>query len=547
MSDLSVGCISQHNFPNLLRLIRSFASNRRIKCDEGKPACIQCLSSHRLCEGLGYNGSMPTTPARAAMMLTLQPDASVHPAGIRVCPNDLRLFQIFRARTAGQMAGGIDRAFWNRDLLQAIHVHPALWHASLAMAAMHKTLPPPTRATQPKKVEEGDDVLMLKHHYASVKCVLGATAQREALSYAQKEMILMTTILLTTVCSLSGHLAEAFIHARNGLRLFYQWNFWQYMTRHGTGVSQHGVLRSDSLTLLMEFLEYQIVVFTAKTEWPANLPDAAAAARAPPASYAPFTSLTDAYFELLLLMNHSTSAWVATRGACFAASLSSPSPPQGPLPDRRLACRNALARWRSRFWPLQQSVTRTRADVNILWRLELYCAGIELTMCAESSEPGFSILPADATIARMLALVEKVLASEADTANDHELTRSPFFSFSLSIGSQLGLIAVLSRKRAIRQRMVSLLRQWPLTESIWRGAFIAAMAEGVHQVENDGLKPEQQLYCDVPCVDGEYVCFQHRVVSAFVAINKDGLLELRIQSVSCAQQGLPEQKFILNV
>lgn len=352
----------------------------------------------------------------------------------------------------------------------------------------------------------------------------------------------MTAVLLTSICALRGHLPEALIHARNGLRLFYQWDFWQYMKQPGASPSQAktGVLRSESIVMLMVFLEYQLFAFTHTTERPARTPNYMALM---PPSSEPFESVTEAYFSLLLLMSASITAWSPTHAAHDKQRT-------WPLPDHRLASRRALSQWRCRFRLLRQSLRAEASSENIVWRLELYCAAIETTLHADPLEPGFTFLPPDSMIERMLVLVDRIAANEVDAKGpSHEhghVSASALFSFSLSVTSKLGMISIFCRKKAVRQRMLAMLQRWPRAESIWCGKLIAGMAEAVHRVEDEGLVPDQQPCSGKPCAAGEYVCFHHRVMTKYVAVNEDGTLEVRIQSVRDIQSGAPERKFLLD-
>ncbi|KAJ3496990.1 hypothetical protein NLG97_g2249 [Lecanicillium saksenae] len=468
----------------------------------------------------------PTKPA----IVTRQPDPRVHPVGVNACPDDVELFHVFRTQVASRVAFGLDQAFWNRDLLQAAHVHPALWHAILAMAATHKALPqllsdPPS---------ETEDVLTLKHHHLSIKHMLNAATQSDELSYLQKEMMLMAAVLLTTICSLRRYLPEALVHAKNGLRLYYRWKFWQYLSVPGAATSPLGVLRSDSLILLMEFLEFQTFTFTFTSERPKNIKYSAWARSSPNDA---FSCLIEAYFALQLLMNQSIHAWSEIRRDYLARR-------QGPLPDPRLVYRRGLSQWRYKFNKLRQLQTQNMVQVNIVRRLELYCCALEMMLYSDCSEPAFSALPPDSVMEHMVELVEKVFTSETELDESYAQDGPASFFFSLSIAPQIGALAIFSRNSRVRQRFISLLNDWPRAESIWCGKLIAAMTESVQLVEGEGLTSSQQLCCRPPCTPGEYVCFQHRVMSSYISVNKDGDLEHRIQTIGDIQHGLPERIFM---
>ncbi|KAI3581608.1 hypothetical protein IWW34DRAFT_818934 [Fusarium oxysporum f. sp. albedinis] len=53
-------------------------------------------------------------------------------------PMNLTLFDVFRTLTAPSTASFIPSQFWTRELLQLAHSEPAVWHATLALGALHQ-------------------------------------------------------------------------------------------------------------------------------------------------------------------------------------------------------------------------------------------------------------------------------------------------------------------------------------------------------------------------------------------------------------------------
>ncbi|KNB13343.1 hypothetical protein FOXG_12872 [Fusarium oxysporum f. sp. lycopersici 4287] len=53
-------------------------------------------------------------------------------------PTNLTLFDVFRTLTAPSTASFIPSQFWTRELLQLAHSEPAVWHATLALGALHQ-------------------------------------------------------------------------------------------------------------------------------------------------------------------------------------------------------------------------------------------------------------------------------------------------------------------------------------------------------------------------------------------------------------------------
>ncbi|KAF2677407.1 hypothetical protein K458DRAFT_319508, partial [Lentithecium fluviatile CBS 122367] len=109
---------------------------RRVKCDEAKPICQRCESTGRKCDGY-------TTPS-----------ANMHPYSIAYTPPQLMLpsvpgldlnsteeqeaFHFYKYHTASELSGFFDSSFWQFEVLQASHTLPAIRHAIIAMAALHR-------------------------------------------------------------------------------------------------------------------------------------------------------------------------------------------------------------------------------------------------------------------------------------------------------------------------------------------------------------------------------------------------------------------------
>ncbi|KAG8159714.1 hypothetical protein KVR01_010351 [Diaporthe batatas] len=168
---------------------------RRIKCDEKRPACTQCVRSKKECSGYpppprsarpfeevriaprprpggGHDAALAAAPA----VKPLQPVQSAQPTQSAQLPprrlskyyhrytppqtpvvqqNSMTLyrpstcpvpeqdglyFQLFQAHTANELSGYFDSTFWSRLVLQECHSEAAVRHAVVALGALYKTL-----------------------------------------------------------------------------------------------------------------------------------------------------------------------------------------------------------------------------------------------------------------------------------------------------------------------------------------------------------------------------------------------------------------------
>ncbi|KAF5702331.1 hypothetical protein FGLOB1_9670 [Fusarium globosum] len=119
---------------------------RRVKCDLAKPSCQRCTSSKRQCDGYLPEDSTVTRRqlAEAARQMSvigpISQALSQYPRdrSRSASPTNLTLFDVFRTLTAPSTASFIPSQFWTRELLQLAHSEPAVWHATLALGALHQ-------------------------------------------------------------------------------------------------------------------------------------------------------------------------------------------------------------------------------------------------------------------------------------------------------------------------------------------------------------------------------------------------------------------------
>ncbi|RAL12556.1 Zn(II)2Cys6 transcription factor, partial [Aspergillus homomorphus CBS 101889] len=109
---------------------------RRIKCDETPNKCLNCTSTGRLCDGYDFHRQLPyQLPQRlivAAPIVTTVPWASTS--------DERRCFAFVHARTIPDTLSYFDSVVWQRFLLQMVPREPAVWHAVVALGALHQQI-----------------------------------------------------------------------------------------------------------------------------------------------------------------------------------------------------------------------------------------------------------------------------------------------------------------------------------------------------------------------------------------------------------------------
>ncbi|KAI1098952.1 hypothetical protein F4804DRAFT_101518 [Jackrogersella minutella] len=249
----------------------SNCKQRRIKCDEQRPACTQCVRSRKICTGYpppprtkvfeevriapkpdsGYRS--PTSPAHdtiwparsypPARSVVVRPRSqrgsvrgitppqtpiesslTVHrPSMITFNPTEGQYFQLFRERTAGELSGFFDSSFWTRSVLQECHSEEAIRHAVVALGALYKTLEKMSESppSSPSAVVDVIDnavrhwEVAFKYYDLALRSLIDSTSP----DHASQRMSLMATVLLACFDSFIGDHKQAIKQIQNGLQL----------------------------------------------------------------------------------------------------------------------------------------------------------------------------------------------------------------------------------------------------------------------------------------------------------------------------------------
>ncbi|KAI0490810.1 hypothetical protein F4859DRAFT_24250 [Xylaria cf. heliscus] len=239
---------------------------RRIKCDEKRPACTQCVRSKKQCTGYPppprakiYEEKLiaPKPPNRtdliqAPVLLASRPRgqpsiriaANSAPVTLRALtppqtpehttmvlhepstiPFDSRegqYFQLFRDYTASELSGFFDSSFWTRRVLQECHSEEAIRHAVVALGALYKTLEKISESPpgSPSETDQLDNAnrhweVAFKHYSLAIRAVVSSASHDQA----KKRMSLMASVLLACFDSFVGDHKQAIWQIQSGLAL----------------------------------------------------------------------------------------------------------------------------------------------------------------------------------------------------------------------------------------------------------------------------------------------------------------------------------------
>ncbi|KAL2760513.1 hypothetical protein ACRALDRAFT_2039138 [Sodiomyces alcalophilus JCM 7366] len=241
---------------------------RRIKCDEKRPACTQCVRSKKACTGypppprsarphevlaiapkpLAATGTPSSAPPHLPLARppprrarksqerqheTVTPHAPVSSRAsvsflyrpsetLFLSPHEGLYFQLFRMHTADELSGYFDSVFWTRTVLQECHTEDAIRHAVVALGALYKTLEqssesPPGSPTNHNRMDSA-----WKHWEVAVRQyskAINALVRLNSQEQRSHRVLLMASVLLGCFDSFIGDHKQGIRQIQNGLGL----------------------------------------------------------------------------------------------------------------------------------------------------------------------------------------------------------------------------------------------------------------------------------------------------------------------------------------
>ncbi|KAL6248806.1 hypothetical protein RBB50_003869 [Rhinocladiella similis] len=149
---------------------------RRVKCDEGRPACQTCLSTGRICDGYGIWGGGGNTygqrmrkadwdrgrdPVRTHALITTTLSAS------SLTTDESLHFDWFRHRSKPKLPGAFPTQLWQQVIIQASMTEPAVLHAVLGLSSSHRSdVMKHVRLEQHTPADELDRFILLQYSKA---------------------------------------------------------------------------------------------------------------------------------------------------------------------------------------------------------------------------------------------------------------------------------------------------------------------------------------------------------------------------------------------
>ncbi|KAK2594088.1 hypothetical protein QQS21_008191 [Conoideocrella luteorostrata] len=501
---------------------------RRVKCDEAKPACKQCLRFGHICKGYSsiqdkYAFDLdPTALVLQRQQPLHQPAVAVTPS--RVAPNwtEIELFHYFRNEVIPQIAGEFDHSFWMTHVLQTAQTQPILWYACNAVAAVHRKHHAGLTAGQDYRLH----VHALQRYNTSLQHLISITQQAVIAPQDQEDIVTANTLFMI-LAWLRGDVSETFVHCENGHRLIGQFWLWDrtklYRSyerdrMHPADSLCSMYFRADSMTMNM-----RETTFTNLDYWPGL---------ALPLRDEPFVSIDEAYFEMEIIWNVGQDVTLAD----------TPVEERNRIRGRQL---ERLRKWNGKFKDLiscQDLLRRPESSAVIVLQIRLILMEIMLNIDISRLESCWDDFDSEFESALTLAddlSTRKAISPghAAPPAAAHARKREGrTVSITPLLNEPLFLVARRCRRPVLRRRAVGLLiRDFYRSAAIDTALFIC-MAKAIIDIEEGMWKSAQTAECG--CTRGSFVCNGHRVMKTTLRYPLEGVAELQAVTVNDLALGL---------
>jgi hypothetical protein len=241
---------------------------RRIKCDEGFPACYRCVSMGHVCPGYGIWGGggaiQCNTPpgsvksrrllsiaATKEQILTFKLPGRTSPTypGPRISSEEQTYLEWFLHGTATYSPRFFATPFWTPIILQATMDSPMILQALLALSSVHKrkALDPANRVRD-GLLPDAQEMFMLRQYGNAMQNLQKHLRNEMRSSRPQLLMAVITCGLFILLEGTRNNYDAAYVHVTSGIRL-------QRKLVEITGKKSLGVIQLNFLPRLKDQME----------------------------------------------------------------------------------------------------------------------------------------------------------------------------------------------------------------------------------------------------------------------------------------------------
>jgi len=207
---------------------------RRVKCDEGRPACQRCVSTGRVCDGYGIwggggNGYGTAERTLNSISMSKPPRLTSRRPGVIPCLSqpEWDAFHFFRTMTVLKLPGVFGSDFWEKLVFQISFREPAVLHAVIALAALHRRGVTPGQLRRPitavdhtgAAAMDANERLALQQYNKAIRHLRPHLENQGSESV---RITLASCVIFTCIELLKGDNDTSRAHLKSGLKLLQQ-------------------------------------------------------------------------------------------------------------------------------------------------------------------------------------------------------------------------------------------------------------------------------------------------------------------------------------
>lgn len=443
----------------------------QVKCDEGRPSCNKCSSTGRKCDGYSdlpfsrrdlhaasiARSQGQSSPGESSDSSTSGPLLAlvVDPAFQSVL--EKRYFQFFRSKTVASTNSLLSSSFWDRTVLQACHLEPAIKHAVLALSAWHQYSDHGSEESRHRDFADKQYQLALQ----------GARQLISAAKASDIDKVLTACVVFICFESVRGNFKASQLHMDNG----------RAIARQHVDRLRKGSRRQDLIEIQQTLfrLDLPAVCFSDQTSpYHYSLDDFLATEPAlVPWAFATLFEARDSLIDLsrwILILGHHTDC--AFHNADFAA--------MAHIHAEKQKCEQRLHLWYE-FFSLVAETSDPALQLLVLNLRQWYhgCLAMDKAgLMGPESKWDVALPHFEVIIDVSEEIVRRISATE---------DRGASFSYDLGYIIMVFLMSTRCRDPVIRRRGIQVLRALPRQEGLWASVPAAAVAERHMEIEEEGL------------------------------------------------------------
>ncbi|KAK0109647.1 hypothetical protein ONS95_002328 [Cadophora gregata] len=517
---------------------------RRVKCDETKPACLRCLKFWGRCEGYAVPRYRPRRPKDAPRpiadptsrpLLPLLKDSPgtqsyLDPSDFQPLhrsiatqsfksPDHYQSYAHFLENTSNSLPGFFKSDLWKCLLPQASYDTLFICSALIAIGALSGC----GRKFQEDKFATSGMVITPRYRFALSQYGTAVSQMRENLVAGEKGLNHALIACLLVVCfeCIQGNYFSALTHSVSGHKIFKDWlnsKNKQLITESSSSGPMHqpkghfNIVVEDELVAVFSRMDLQIMSYidprpasihmemkNEGEESVQNMPDR-------------FTDIHESRVYLELVQRR-TSHFIASTAGMYPAPENGSSTrttriatgtetgtvtvrpesetllPSSAPPALRIEYSgyvSELLRWFKAFTPLFESLVEGSRDWVAAAVLQIEAQTHQVMLLSSFSYPLDYFTP---TYRSVVDLAEKI-------SDDPLFAQRDLYMFDMGIVNPLRLVAKWCREPTIRRKCIMLLRKTKCKEGLWDALCMAAVTEWQMEIEEEymdenGIIPEE--------------------------------------------------------